>query len=62
MLPGFCSTGHMILKKKLFEDFQDGYLMQCHFFISEWNDLSNSGSPFSFIFCSRGYGLEENIV
>ena len=30
MLPGFCSRGHMVLKKKLLEEFQDGCLMHGH--------------------------------
>ena len=29
-LPGFCSRGHMVLKKKLLEEFQDGCLMHGH--------------------------------
>ena len=30
MLPGFCSRGHMVLKKKLFEEFKEGCLMHGH--------------------------------
>ena len=30
MLPGFYSRGHMVLKKKLFEEFKDGCLMHGH--------------------------------
>ena len=44
MLPGFSSRGHKILKK-LFEGFQDSYSAWPSL-ISEWNDLSNSGSLF----------------
>ena len=40
MLPGFSSRGHKVLKK-LFEEFQDSAWSSL---ISEWNDLSNSGS------------------
>ena len=29
-LPGFCSRGHMVLKKNLLEEFQDGCLMHGH--------------------------------
>ena len=44
MLPGFSSRGHKVLKK-LFKEFQDSYAWSS--LISEWNDLSNSGSLFS---------------
>ena len=44
MLPGFSSTGHKVLKN-LFEEFQDSYSAWSSL-ISEWNDLSNSGSLF----------------
>ena len=30
MLPGFCSRGHNVLKKKLFEEFKDVCLMHGH--------------------------------
>ena len=30
MLPGFCSRGHIVLKKKLFEEFKDVCLMHRH--------------------------------
>ena len=30
--------------------------------ISEWNDLSNSGSPFCLSFCSRGYMVWKKIL
>ena len=44
MVPGFSSRGHKVLKK-LFEEFQDSYSAWSSL-ISEWNDLSNSGSLF----------------
>ena len=44
MFPGFSSRGHKVLKK-LFEEFQDSYTAWPSL-ISEWNDLSNSGSLF----------------
>ena len=30
MLPGFCSRGRMVLKKKLFEEFQECFFMHDH--------------------------------
>ena len=30
MLPGFCSRDHMVFKKKLFKEFQDGCFMHGH--------------------------------
>ena len=56
MLPGFCSRGHRV------EEFQDGCLMHSHLLRSEWNDLSNSGSPFYLSFCSRGYMVWKKIL
>ena len=50
MLPGFCSRVHSFLKLKLLEEFQDGCLSACPSLVSEWNDLSNSGSPFCLSF------------
>ena len=50
MLPGFCSRVHSFLKTKLLEEFQDGCLSACPSLVSEWNDLSNSGSPFCLSF------------
>ena len=44
MMHGFNSRGHKVLKK-LFEEFQDSYSAWPSL-ISEWNDLSNSGSLF----------------
>ena len=44
MMPGFSSRGHKVLNK-LFEKFQDSYSAWSSL-ISEWNDLSNSGSLF----------------
>ena len=51
MLPGFCSRVHSFLKKKLLEEFQDGCLSACPSLVSEWNDLSNLGSPSGSPFC-----------
>ena len=48
----------MVLKKKLFEDFQDGCLV--HVLIPEWNDLSNSWSPF-YLDASHQVSAQEDI-
>ena len=52
----------MVLKKKLLEEFQDGCLNAWPSLISEWNDLSNSDSPFYLSFCSRGYMVRKKIL
>ena len=48
MLTGFCSREHMVFKKKLFKEFQDGWLFYAWpSLIFKWIDLSNdSVSPF----------------
>ena len=96
----FCSWGHIVWRRILFDKYQDCCLVLGHpdilfilslhivwflfkrtyvfeeiawriprwlfnawpSLISEWNDLSNSGSPFCLSFCSRGYMVWKKIL
>ena len=71
MLPGFCSRGHSVLKKKLFEEFQDDCLMHGHLWYLNgmiWaiqallQALHFALMPPIKFLLKRMYGLEEDIV
>ena len=58
MLPGFCSREHMVFKKKLFKEFQDGCFSAWPSLKFEWIDLSNNSvSPFCLSLRSDRYLL-----
>ena len=54
-LPGLCSRGHYGFEEEIAWRIPRWLFNAWPPLISEWNDLSNSGSPFYLSFCSRWY-------
>ena len=59
-LPGFCSRGHRVLKKKLLEKFQDGCLMHGHLWYL--NEMISAIQALHFALVSAQEDLEKDTV